>query len=184
MLRLVLLNPTLNCWKSYKNGHARPSGFFLLGDGGSLPPQAKNSLIPPPRKIPPTKLLFPAHQKSIPPLNKSFQDITQQKPDKNIIFSCSHCSCTIFVLISYSFDTQVVLILILIDVQYLRNVVFSFEKGLIQQNHCSSVSHHPLTHPPSNISYPPHPLLVSGKPRWLLVLHLLPPLKLWCTVKM
>ena len=59
------------------------------------------------------------------------------------------------------------LILILIDVQYLWNVVFSFEKGLIQQNHCSSVSHHPLTHPPSNISYspPPHPLLVSGKPR-------------------
>ena len=36
---------------------------------------------------------------------------TQEK-NKNVIFSCSHCSCTIFVLISYSFETQIMLILI------------------------------------------------------------------------
>ena len=34
------------------------------------------------------------------------------------------------------------LILILIDVQYLQNVVFSFEKGSNGQNHSSSGSHH------------------------------------------
>ena len=33
------------------------------------------------------------------------------------------------------------LILILIDVQYLENVVFSFEKDWAGQNHSSSVSH-------------------------------------------
>ena len=50
---------------------------------------------------------------------------------------------------------QVMLILILIDVQYLQNVVFSFEKGSnsqnhsflgshqLKKNHCSKISHHP-----------------------------------------
>ena len=36
------------------------------------------------------------------------------------------------------------LILILIDVKYLQNIVFSFEKGLNGQNHSSSGSHHPV----------------------------------------
>ena len=44
--------------------------------------------------------------------------IFKLQPNKNVIFSCSHCSCTISVLISYSFDTQIILIFILIDVQY------------------------------------------------------------------
>ena len=35
------------------------------------------------------------------------------------------------------------LILILINVQYLQNVVFSFEKGLSGQNHALSDSRHP-----------------------------------------
>ena len=34
----------------------------------------------------------------------------------------------------YSLDVQVMLILILVDVQYLWKVVFSFEKGSIGQN--------------------------------------------------
>ena len=42
--------------------------------------------------------------------------------------SCSHCSCTIFILLPYSLYAQVMLILMLINVQYLQNVVFSFEK--------------------------------------------------------
>ena len=49
-------------------------------------------------------------------------------PNKNFFFSCSHCSFTIFTLISYFLYTQVMLILILIDVQYLQNVAFSTEK--------------------------------------------------------
>ena len=53
----------------------------------------------------------------------------------------SHWSCTISVLISFSFETQIMLVLILIDVQYSQNAVFSFEKFSKQQNH-SSDSHH------------------------------------------
>ena len=44
--------------------------------------------------------------------------------------------------ILYSFDTQFMLILILIDVQYWKNAVFTFEKYLNHQNHSSSGSHH------------------------------------------
>ena len=47
---------------------------------------------------------------------------------KNFIFSCSYCSCTIFILTSYSLYTQVILILILIDVQYLQNVFSALKK--------------------------------------------------------
>ena len=47
-------------------------------------------------------------------------------------------------LTSYSLYTQVILILILIDVQYLQNVDFSFEKGLNGQNYSSSDSQHPI----------------------------------------
>ena len=43
------------------------------------------------------------------------------------------------------------LILVLIDVQYIQNVVFSFKKGSIGKNHSSSDSHHPIIHTPSKI---------------------------------
>ena len=42
--------------------------------------------------------------------------------------------------IPYSFGTQVMLILILIDVQYSQNAVFTFGKDLNHQNHSSSGS--------------------------------------------
>ena len=48
------------------------------------------------------------------------------------------------------------LILVLINVQYILNVVFSFEKGSNDQNHSSSDSHHPITPPPSKISHLPN----------------------------
>ena len=73
---------------------------------------------------------------------------------------------------SYSFDKEVMLILILIDIQYSQNAVFSFEKGLNRQNHSSSRFHQPVKKfLPSNISdspatggiYPP-PLPLFGKP--------------------
>ena len=58
----------------------------------------------------------------------------------------------IFVLISYSCDTQVMLILILIDVQYSQNAVFSFGKGSNCQIHSASDSHHLVKKiPPSKI---------------------------------
>ena len=77
--------------------------------------------------------------------------------------------------IPYSFDTQVTLILILIDVQYSQNAVFTFGKDLNHQNHSSSGSHHQVEKsPPSKISDSPyqcgriylhsHPLPLFGKP--------------------
>ena len=45
-------------------------------------------------------------------------------------------------------------ILILIDVQYLQKVVFSFEKDLNDQNHSSSGSRHPIKIPPVG-GFPP-----------------------------
>ena len=66
-----------------------------------------------------------------------------------------------------SLDTQVMLTLILIDVQYSQKAVFSFEKGLNCQNHSLSGSHHPVGKllPPGKISDSPpsHPLLPFGK---------------------
>ena len=67
-------------------------------------------------------------------------------------------SCTIVILHSYSLNTQVMLILILINVQYLQNI-FSFEKGWSGQNHCLSYSHHPIDKSPqANFTPPPLPL--------------------------
>ena len=82
---------------------------------------------------------------SIPPLPPSSQ--------KKFIFSCSHCSCTIFVLTSYSLYIQVMLILLLINVQYLQNVVFSFKKCKNGQIHYSSDSQYPIKKN-SKIFYP------------------------------
>ena len=96
-------------------------------------------------------------------------------PNKNSIFSCSHCSFTICILTSYLLYTKVMLILILIHAQYLQNNVFCFEKSLSSQNHSSSDSHHPVKNLRSKIfHYTPLPLVeifpdaltLFGKP-WL-----------------
>ena len=47
------------------------------------------------------------------------------------------------------------LILILIDIQYLQNVVYSFEKGSNSQNHASKGSHYPQQNLPCKISHLP-----------------------------
>ena len=77
--------------------------FAIVGKGvgeGGFPQPAQNLLIPPPPvDSHPTKSKFSSYC----PIKKSF-------------FSCSHYSCTIFVLISYYLDTQSMLSLILIDV--------------------------------------------------------------------
>ena len=74
----------------------------------------KFSLLPP--KVTPT------------PLNYTIIFMLQAK--NNLIFSCRHCSCTVFILFSYSLYTQVILILVLINVPYLQIVVFTLDKGL------------------------------------------------------
>ena len=92
------------CWQSLYR-------VFPPGGMGKSPHQPKNcsctpsppnvySPPPPPPPPPPS-----THQKWTKPNKKS------------VIFDCSHCSCTIFVLISYSFETRIMLISILIDVQ-------------------------------------------------------------------
>ena len=94
----------------------------------------------------------------VAPITK--QQFSKYNPIKHSIFSCSHCSCSIFLLVSYSLDTQVVLSLILIDVQYSQKAVSSFEKGLHCQNHSSSGSQHPVKKipPPPSVKFliPPH----------------------------
>ena len=64
------------------------------------------------------------------------------QPNKNFIFSCIHCSCTIIALISDLLYTQVILILILIDVQYSEKAVFNSEIGSNRENDSYSGSHH------------------------------------------
>ena len=73
-----------------------------------------------------------------------------------------------FVLISYSLDTQVMLIVILTDVQYSQKAVFSFEKGLNGQNPSFWGFPVPSKNPPEKFDSPccgvfPHPLLLFGK---------------------
>ena len=61
-------------------------------------------------------------------------------------------------------------ILILIDVQYLQNVVFNFEKGSEAQSHSSSDSDHPVKKfLPAKFPIPSlgiifHPWMLFGKP--------------------
>ena len=56
------------------------------------------------------------------------------------------------------------LLFILINVQCLQNVVFSFEKGLSGQNHSLSDSHHLIEKSPL-VNFPsPTPLTLLGKP--------------------
>ena len=74
--------------------------------------QPKTFLSPPPPcphlENPPNPVDSLQHQILIPGQNKSH--LSSPLNTKNNIFSCSHCSCSIFVLISYSFDLQVMLI--------------------------------------------------------------------------
>ena len=55
------------------------------------------------------------------------------------------------------------LILVLIDVQYSQKAIFSFEKGLIGQNHSSSGCHHWVTKspPPIQQNFQSPPLLTA-----------------------
>ena len=129
------------------------TGFSLLrGDGRGSPPPTKNSLIPShlENSFPSVDSRHQIFIPSPPKVNFSPTKITFKKTS-----SCNHRSWTIFFLTSYSFDTQVMLILILIDVQYSQNAVFRFEKGSNRQNHSSSGSHYPVKQfPRQNLQFP------------------------------
>ena len=112
--------------------------YKRIKDLWESPLPAKNLLI----RLPPHQSFIPC-----PPKVNS----TQQK-NKNDIFSCSHCSSTNFVLISCSFETQVMLILISIDVQYSQNAVFCFEQFSNRQNYSSPCSHHLVKNFPQQCS--------------------------------
>ena len=107
------------------------SNLHLLGrDGGSLPHQPKICSSSQQEKFGHSRLPqhnFYYHSHSIP-----------FPSTKNFILSCSYCRCNIFILTSYFLYTKIMLILIFICIQYLQNFVFSFEKGLNDQNHSSS----------------------------------------------
>ena len=93
--------------------------------GATSPPPDENLLIPPhpSGKIPPLDSTPPPTKVNSPSLNNNFQLVI-----KNSISSCSHCACSIFVLISYSLNTQVMLILSLIDVQYSQKAFLALKK--------------------------------------------------------
>ena len=104
------------------------TGFSLLGGWGSPPPTKNLPIHPPPHHI-----FISSHQKSMQTNKKirmEFLDVV--------------IAPVPFFFNSYSFETQIMLILILIDVQYSQNAVFSLEKFSNRQNHSSSGYHHLL----------------------------------------
>ena len=116
--------------------------FCLLGGEGGmgeLTPLAKNLLLPHTWKSSPNQILFLPHQKSIRLFKWTFSSYNLMKTS---FLAVVIAPVPFFVLISHSFETQAMLILILIDVKYSHNAVFSFEKAWKCQNHCSSGSHH------------------------------------------
>ena len=125
---------------------------------------------PPPRKItlPPvdslsTKFLCSAATTSHTPTKQQF---SSYNPIKTAFLDVVIAPAPFLFKIPYSLDTQFMLILILIDVQYSQKAVFNFEKGWNHQDHYSSGSLHlvkksPPPFPPKfpplgGIYYPPH----------------------------
>ena len=112
-------------------------GFPYWGDGGSSPTSRKFAQPPTWKKSSPvdsTKFLFRPHQRLIYVIT-----------NKNFIFNCSHCSCTIFILTSYSLYTQGHANFDFNRCSIVTEVLFSFEKDSNGQNHSSLGTHHPLT---------------------------------------
>ena len=71
-----------------------------------------------------------------------------------------HCPCIIFILTSYSLYTWVKQNFIYINIQYLKNVVFSFEKGSSgQMQPLNKNSNHSIKKFLSKISKSPQPLI-------------------------
>ena len=77
----------------------------------------KICLFPPPEKVSPSTLPYPKFSSPCQWLiSPTKQQFPCYNPTKSFIFSWRHCSCIIFILNSYSLNTQVMLSLILIDI--------------------------------------------------------------------
>ena len=98
-----------------------------------LPPSEKKPLVDLSQKV-----------NASSPLNSSFHVISQETSFSAVAIAPVLLYFT-FVLFAY---TQVIAILILIKVQYLQNVVFSFEKCFNGQRHSSSDCHQPIKQSP------------------------------------
>ena len=97
--------------KFFSHFEGGQQSFFLLGGRGSPSSTSrKSTYYPPPRKFPPSRLVSP-------------YDLRKTS------FLAVLIAPVPFFLTLYSLCTQVMLILILIYVQHLQNVVFSFESG-------------------------------------------------------
>ena len=70
-------------------------------------------------------------------------------PNKQEFSNTLFLAVDIEMLTLYSLYTQVMLILVLIDIQYLQNVASSSEKSLNDQNDSSLNSHHPIKNFPN-----------------------------------
>ena len=83
------------------------------------------------------------------------------------IFTCSHCSCTILLKLHTLCKHKVMLIYILIDIQHLQNIIFSFEIGLIGESISSSDYHHSTRKsPPAKFPISPYLLTLLESPVW------------------
>ena len=125
---------------NFQNKSTR-QGFAYLEERGKYPPF-------PLAKIPPSRL-------PLPKVHCTHWIIIF----KNLIFCCSHWSCTIFYFHFILFlhkGHQVMLILILFDVKYLQNIVFYLCEGRKGRNHSSSDTNHSIKNSPQqNLSFPP-----------------------------
>ena len=112
------------------------AGFSLLGAmGGGGSGKFTHPPLPPPREI--------CFQQT-PPSTKSQFPLTEQQFSSYNLIKTAFLAVVIApasaLFLFHTLDTQVMLILTLIDVQYSQKAVFSFEKGSNCQNHSSSGS--------------------------------------------
>ena len=135
------------------------SGFSLL----QSPPPAKNLLIPPPKKshpsrLPHTRFLFPPRMVNSAPTK---QQLSGYSPIKTCfqLQSFLFLFCIIFTIASYSLYTETMLILILVDVQYLEDVGFSSKSLLLKFSPANK------KFPQGNLLFPSIPLPLFENPK-------------------
>ena len=131
------------------------ASIFPIGETGGVRSPPRNLLIPPPNfYLPPP---FPPPPKV---LHNNF--LSCYSPIKTLFLAVSIAPVST----SFSWYTQAMPILILINVHCSKNVVFSFEKGLYGENLSSSGSHHLIKNPSqqnfTSSNHPTPPLRKGG----------------------
>ena len=136
----------------FKNGWWGAQSFPYWGIVGTLPTSQKFT-HPPPHKIPPPNIYSP-YQRLNSPIKSQFSCYNPIKASFLAVAIAPVPFLFNFIVFAH---TQITQILILINVQYLQNVVFSFEKGSTSQTHSFSDSYHPIKKifPLQNFPFPP-----------------------------